>query len=210
MQNLLKIVDLGRISYSKAFEVQLAALQHYTQPILFLCEHDPPVYTAGKRMANWADSPQAVSLRLLGADCHSTSRGGLLTWHGPGQLTVYPVLDISRIGMRHHVAALEQCIVSLGIAFGVPCERMPEVGVFTTQTKRKFGFIGVAQAHGIAYHGFAINVCNDLSWFSRITPCGLENLVVTSLAGELGHPVAVEDVKEQVRCIAAVNLIQKS
>lgn len=196
----MKFVDLFRINYQSALSKQLAIVKDYQGATVLFCEHEPCVYTAGKRLPDFAASPDAARLQRLGADCHNTNRGGLLTWHGAGQLTVYPIIDISGMGMREYVRRLETVIIQVGERFGVPCERMCEVGVATKTTiRRKFGFIGVAQSHGISFHGIAINVSNDLDWFNNITPCGMEGLVVTSLERETGKKIEMDAVKETVK-----------
>ena len=194
----MKIVDLGRVAYKAALELQLKAVKNYTEPVIYICEHDPPVYTAGKRLLNWAEeSKEAEGLRALGAETFSTNRGGLITWHGPGQLTVYPIMDVTAYGLKRHVHFLEDLIIELGNKCGVEAERMRDIGVFTLNTKRKFGFVGVAQAHGISHHGFSVNVCNDLAWFEKIVPCGLVDIKVTSLLEEARYKalISVDHVK---------------
>lgn len=195
----MKFIDLGKASYASVLELQMDCLSNYSCPTVILCEHDPPVYTAGKRLQDFENSQEAIRLRNLGAECHSASRGGLLTWHGLGQLVAYPILDIAKIGMRVYVGMLEKLIINTASAFGVPCEQMAETGVVTSLHKRKFGFIGVAQSHGISYHGLSINVNNDLSWFSHIVPCGIANLEITSLYREISKPISVDSVKERLQ-----------
>lgn len=205
----MRFIDLGRINYKAALERQLAFVKTFhdgaqSQGTVLFCEHDPCVYTGGKRMSTFEASAEAERLRQLGAECHNSSRGGLTTWHGLGQLTVYPIMNISQMGMRNFVFNLESIILQVGQHFNVPCERMPEIGVATikqdnNEDRKKFGFIGVAQSHGIAYHGLAVNVSNDLTWFKHIVPCGLQDLIVTSLEKETGGRVEMGAVKEIVK-----------
>jgi lipoate-protein ligase B len=166
---------------------------------LALVEHRP-VYTLGRRAdpAHLLCSEQ--ELRALGAEVHWIDRGGDVTWHGPGQLTGYPILDLNRQGRDLHayVATLEEMLVGVAAAYGVAAHRdAGRTGIWVGS--EKLAAIGIKVLRGwVSYHGFALNVGPDLSWFGRIVPCGLHDCGVTSLA-RLIHPApSMADVIDEL------------
>ena len=160
-----------------------------------LLEH-PPVYTAGKRTRP-ADRP------VDGTPVVDVDRGGLITWHGPGQLVGYPLVALATpMDVVDFVRRLEEALVSVVTGLGVPgAGRVTgRTGVWLPATdgrpERKVAAIGVRVARGVTMHGFALNCDPDLSWFDRIVPCGITDAGVTSLAVELGRHVPVDELRE--------------
>ncbi|ASU83293.1 lipoate-protein ligase B [Nocardiopsis gilva YIM 90087] len=163
---------------------------------VLMLEHEP-VYTAGKRTGKW-DRP----LTDPGAPVFDIDRGGKITWHGPGQLTVYPIVKLKDpIDVIAYVRMLEDAIIRTIAEFGLTGKRVegrtgvwldadPERGL----AERKIAAIGCRIARGVGMHGFALNCDNDLSWFDRIVPCGISDAGVTSISRELGRDVRVADV----------------
>ncbi len=169
---------------------------------LLLVEHTP-VYTLGRR-TDWEHVPGGEpALRALGAEVAPVDRGGDVTWHGPGQITGYPILDLNRRGRDLHayVWTIEQLLIDVAASYGLEARRadgMPGVWVGDS----KLAAIGVKINRGwVTYHGFALNVCPDLAWFGHIIPCGLHGFGVTSLEALLGHAVDWEEAAQ--RTIAA-------
>ncbi|MDQ3541874.1 MAG: lipoyl(octanoyl) transferase LipB [Chloroflexota bacterium] len=133
----------------------------------------------------------------LGASYLEVDRGGDLTYHGPGQLVGYPIIDLARagLGVRAYVRGLEQVLVRTAAHYGVEADILPGyTGVWVGD--EKLAAIGVRVSRGAAYHGFAMNVDPDLSYFNAIVPCGIADRGVTSLARLLGRHVAVEEMVE--------------
>jgi len=153
---------------------------------LLLVEHDPPVITLGRR-ATSRDHLVASPARLeaLGIELEESDRGGDVTWHGPGQLVVYPILDLERLGLRIHpyMRLLEEIVIELLAGYGVKGERDPEAtGVWVDGLK--ICAMGVRVSRWVSMHGLALNVDPDLSQFELIVPCGLHGRRVTSLRRE--------------------------
>lgn len=167
---------------------------------LLLVEH-PPVYTLGKsgRIENLLVPP--AELERLGASFHRIDRGGDITFHGPGQLVCYPILDLERLGrgLRDYVDALEETVIRTVAACGIRGERIAGAsGVWVDAEKtvpRKICAIGVRASRYVTMHGFALNVATDLRWFGRIHPCGFVDRGVTSIERETGSAPSMEEVK---------------
>eukprot|EP00729_Bicosta_minor_P021023 gene21023-32893_t len=157
---------------------------------VFLCEHDP-VYTVGRRIKN--AEAEAIRLRGLGADFQYALRGGQITFHGPGQLVAYPMVDLRamKIGARVYIERLEQALINTCEGFGVVAGRTEDTGVWVED--RKIAAIGVQVTHGITWHGFALNCDVDLCWFDHIVPCGIEGKGVTSLTKEVGRVITLDE-----------------
>jgi lipoyl(octanoyl) transferase len=162
---------------------------------VLLLEHEP-VYTAGRRTTR-ADRP-APGVDP-GAPVVDVDRGGRITWHGPGQLTGYPVVALpDPVDVVAHVRRLEDLMITVCGELGVPTDRVAgRTGVWVLADDRgpdrKIGAIGVRVARGVTMHGFALNCDCDLAWFDRIVPCGIADAGVTSLSRELGRPVPVPE-----------------
>ena len=195
------LVDLGRMEYGDALAVQEEKLRQVqngeARSTLFLVEH-PPVLTLGSRGKGENILLSREELSRQGIDVYSVSRGGDVTYHGPGQLVGYPVLDLSLWGRDLHlyVNRLEEVFISLlnreyGIRAGR--ERGKYTGVYIEN--RKITAIGIAVRKWVSFHGFAFNVCPDLDHFRWIVPCGLTDRKVTSVEKELGVPVDFDRAK---------------
>ncbi len=191
----MTINDLGLIEFAAAHSIQerLAAEVFAGESLetLLLMEH-PPVYTIGSGgdAANVLDSTIQVS---------RVNRGGDVTYHGPGQLVGYPILDLSQRGrdLQRYLRFLEELLITTIAGFQV--KAFPVSGRTGVWTGRgKLASIGVGVRRWVTMHGFAINVVNDLAPFSRINPCGMANCPVTSLKIETGAEITLEEVKAQL------------
>ena len=163
-----------------------------------LLEH-PPTYTLGVRGKPEHLLLDDAALARIGATVHRVDRGGDVTFHGPGQLVGYPVLDLRQWGEGPvwYVRSLEALLIETLSAFGVAARREPgKPGVFAGDAK--IAAIGVRVSRGITSHGFALNVDPDLDYFSHIVPCGLPDVPVTSMARELGRGPDMEPVMAKV------------
>lgn len=167
---------------------------------VLLVEH-PPVYTLGKsgHAENLLVSREA--LEAAGAQFFHIDRGGDITFHGPGQLVCYPILDLERIGigLREYIDTLEESVIRTVAEYGIAAGRIPGAsGVWIepeSRRPRKICAIGVRSSRYVTMHGFALNVSTDLGWFSRINPCGFTDRGVTSILSETGRNVPMEEVK---------------
>ncbi|MSR34765.1 MAG: lipoyl(octanoyl) transferase LipB [Phycisphaerales bacterium] len=211
---LLIVKDLGKMSYAKALQLQrdahaevLAARPHRGQMQLLLVEHDPQVITVSRRpdaAKNVVVSPQRLA--DLGVECVETDRGGDVTWHGPGQLVVYPIFDLERMGLRIHgyMRLLEETVIQVLADFGVAGRRdAAATGVWARAQDQsrdlKICAMGVRVSRWVCMHGLALNVNPDLAAFNLIVPCGLAERGVTSLRECLGgHCPSMDAVKENV------------
>ena len=193
------VVDAGVVEYSAAWSLQQRLHERVAEgelsSVLLLLEH-PHVYTLGRR----GDASDILisddQLRRLGVEVHHIDRGGEVTYHGPGQLVGYPIINLraSRLGPLKYVRALEQVIVSTLAEFGITAtsEDKP-TGVWVGDGK--IAAIGVRVSRGTTMHGFALNINPDLSYFDHIVPCGMPDVAVTSMAGQ-GVNIEVLDVIE--------------
>ncbi|CAG0888383.1 unnamed protein product, partial [Cyprideis torosa] len=161
--------------------------------ILLLLQHYP-VYTIGIRRRSYSDSERS-RLEALGAEFHATGRGGLITFHGPGQLVAYPVLNLSliqgRCSVRAYVSDLEDVLIKTCSSYQIQAHRSKNTGVWVQQNK--IGAIGISVRHWITSHGVALNCNTNLDWFRYIVPCGIQEAGVTSLSRETGRDVSVDD-----------------
>ncbi|CAJ0600866.1 unnamed protein product [Cylicocyclus nassatus] len=160
----------------------------YTRNFLLAVEHTP-VYTVGIRSKLYTEEEE-LKLKALGADFYRTSRGGLITFHGPGQLVIYPIFNLKHIaprpiGVKKYVEMLEQIVIDCASEdFNVSnVGRTQHTGVWVGQTK-KLAALGIAVSHGVSYHGLAMNCNTDLSWFDHVVACGIEGAEATSLSRE--------------------------
>ncbi|KAM5181242.1 octanoyl-[acyl-carrier-protein]:protein N-octanoyltransferase LIPT2, mitochondrial [Mantella aurantiaca] len=191
----LRVLRLGLLSYPEALQAQARSVRlcaERGEDRLLLLEHRP-VYTVGIRRGRYPEEEEA-RLRALGADFQRTDRGGLITFHGPGQLVCYPVLSLRRLdrSLRRYVCGLEGAAIGLCRRLGVTGSRSGDTGVWVGE--RKICAIGVHCSRYITSHGLALNCNTELAWFAHIVPCGLEGKGVTSLSAELGRDVAVDTV----------------
>jgi len=176
------------MEYMAAWELQRSLAQRVADAelpgVLLLLEH-PHVYTLGRRgkMADILAGPER--LRELGIEVHATDRGGEVTYHGPGQLVGYPIVDIRPLGgPLAFVHGLEAAIVAMLAEFGITAERGAKpTGVWVGDAK--IAAIGLKVSRGVSMHGFALNIAPDLSYFDHIVPCGMPGGKVTSMECEV-------------------------
>ena len=209
----VEIRDLQRMAYSECWDLQRSlfdalcakkAAKAITPDdpagTILLVEH-PAVYTLGK---SGNESNMLVSeeyLKSLGAEFYHIDRGGDITFHGPGQLVCYPIIDLDAIGLgiRRYIDALEQSVIDLAKEYGIEAHRSEGAsGVWITRPGNrleKLCAIGVRASHGVTMHGLAMNVSTDLQWFHNINPCGFIDRGVCSLTTLTGRSVTMEEVK---------------
>jgi lipoate-protein ligase B len=190
----------GQVEYERALAWQNARIVGLASgsegEVIALLEH-PPVYTLGVRGKDehFLSAPDVLAIR--GASIVRTNRGGDVTFHGPGQLVVYPILDLRArgLGAAAYVRALEATIVEALITFGVTGERIRgRPGVWVDGAK--LAAIGVRISRGVSSHGLALNVSTDLDWFDAIIPCGIPDIKVTSLERLLAQPLSMQVVED--------------
>lgn len=168
---------------------------------LILCEH-PHVYTLGKSGDENNLLIRPDFLKSIDATYYRINRGGDITYHGPGQLVGYPIIDLEsfKLGVKDYVHLLEEAIIKTLSEYGISSTRFEgATGVWLdtgTPKARKICAIGVRISRYVSMHGYALNVNTDLNYFSYINPCGFQDKGVTSMQKELGKPVEMEDVKE--------------
>ena len=190
--------------YGEALELQRSIARDrisgaISQDVLLLLEH-PPVVTLGRssKEKHLVASPEF--LQGQGVELFEVERGGDVTYHGPGQLVGYPIVDLKRHRQDLHwyLRKLEEVLINTLADYGIPGERNTSfTGVWTRG--RKIASIGVHARDWVTWHGFALNVTTDLSYFDLIVPCGINGVVMTSIARELGaEEVSAQDVQERV------------
>ena len=202
----IALVDLGICGYREAWEKQLALVEGRKDgagvDTLVLVEH-PHVITVGRSQKALANVVAAGGVEVV-----SVERGGDVTYHGPGQLVAYPIV-LLREGERdlhRYLRNLEEAVIATCATFGVDGGREPgKTGVWLGAEK-KICSIGVACRRWVTFHGLALNVTTDLSYFFRINPCGFASSVMTSMAEELGVGVAMIDVKRRL-AVALANTL---
>jgi len=196
------VEQLGLVDYAAALELQRERVaQRKAGAIpdtLLLLEH-PHVYTLGRnaRQENILVSPEWLASR--GAQVFHIDRGGDVTYHGPGQLVGYPILDLTqhRRDISWYMRSLEEVFIRAALDFGIEAGRSPgAAGVWVGDDK--LVAMGVHLSRWVTSHGFALNVNTNLRYFDSIVPCGLQGKGVTSLAKLLGHPVGMQRVTERV------------
>ena len=194
----LTVDHLGTVSYRPTWELQdeLAAQRRERRigDRLLLLEHFP-VYTIGRggNEANMLATPERR--RQIGAELIRIDRGGDITFHGPGQLVAYPIVELKDpLDLRRYVRVLEEAIIDAAAAFGVASARLDGSPGIWVDGERKLAAIGVRVRRGVTTHGLALNVNTDLRWFDEMIPCGIPDKTVTSLARELGHPAPMDEV----------------
>jgi lipoyl(octanoyl) transferase len=206
----LSVQWLGRMAYEPALALQERLVAERRAGVipdqLLLLEHDP-VYTIGR-------TPDQTSLRGGAHLAHPVvqiSRGGQATYHGPGQLIGYPILDLRDHGqdLHRYLRAIEELLIRVCAHFGVAARRREGL-TGTWVVDRKIASIGVGVRHWVSMHGFALNVCGDLKPFEAITPCGIAGVAMTSLEEESGRQISVHAAATVVgrlfaECLAAVS-----
>lgn len=191
------------IDYREAHDLQLRLVRARAEKVLerdvFLVLEHKPVYTLGRRGGTESLLVPEAFLKLQGMDLVHVERGGDITFHGPGQLVGYPIVDLRERGwgVTEYVTALEEVMIRTTGDWGIRAERNPvNRGVWVG--KDKLGSIGIALRHWISFHGFALNVNTDLRPFGWIHPCGLEGVSVTSMARVLGEEILMADVRDSL------------
>ena len=185
------------LDYQSAWDLQRNMHQGVVAKSLpdsvLLLEH-PSVYTAGRRTESFERPTD-------GTPVVDVDRGGKITWHGPGQLIGYPILHLpSPMDVVSHVRRLEDVLIEICADFGLATSRVKGrsgVWVLDQIEDRKIAAIGVRVAQGVTMHGFALNCNNDLTWFDRIVPCGIQDAGVTTLSKELGRNISVAEVADR-------------
>jgi lipoyl(octanoyl) transferase len=195
---------LGRLGYAEALDLQqrLAAdrLAERVDDLLLLLEH-PHVVTLGAKTTGSRANILATPARLadLGVEVHETGRGGDVTYHGPGQIVGYPILNLKpdRCDVHRYVRDLEEVMIRTAGDYGIQAGRITGLtGAWVRADK--IGAIGVRISRWITSHGFAFNVSTDLDYFKLIVPCGIADRGVTSLARLLGHPLPPHEVEDRL------------
>ena len=207
MNDRLQYIDWGLMDYKTAWDKQKALfdvlIEQRTLQYFIVCEH-PHVYTLGKNGQQNNLLINADFLKKIDASFYHIERGGDITYHGPGQLVGYPILDLERhsLSLKKYIFCLENAIIQTLSDYNIASSRMDGMtGVWVdanSENPRKICAIGVRASRGVTMHGFALNINTDLSYFSHINPCGMTNKSVTSMANELGKNVDINDVKQRV------------
>ena len=219
MNKKVSFKDLGLIDYKECWDFQeelfaeILAVKSSnrkenktveTNNHLIFCEH-PHVYTLGKSGDEKNLLVNDDYLKSRGATFHKINRGGDITYHGPGQLVGYPILDLDNFftDIHKYLRFLEEAIILTLKEYGLESERSPgETGVWFdvgTPKARKICALGVKSSRWVTMHGFAFNVNSDLSYFGNIIPCGINDKSVTSLQKELGREVDMHEVRNKLK-----------
>lgn len=214
----MKFTDWGIIDYKEAWDkqneiftrlIQAKNTPDYINSVdqlqqIIFCEH-PHVYTLGRNGNARNMLIQEDKLKALGATFYKTDRGGDITYHGYGQIVVYPIVDLNvlKLSLRQYVCNLEEAVIQTLSHYNLKAERGEgATGVwfdYNTPNARKICAIGVRASHYVTMHGLAFNVSTDLSYYNYINPCGFIDKGVTSLDKEFGKPINIEDVKNILR-----------
>lgn len=192
----LLVADLGTLPYAEALALQRAVARArisgaFEDDVLLLMEH-PPVVTLGRASKDAHLLASRDVLASRGVELHEVERGGDVTFHGPGQLVGYPIIDLKRHKQDLHwyLRQVEEAIIRALAPLGIAGERSTGfTGVWTSG--RKIASIGVHARDWVTWHGFALNVTTDLSFFDLIVPCGIAAVEMTSVSGELARKVVV-------------------
>jgi len=233
-----RVVDLGRIGYADAYALQqrlVAARKAGAAPnVLLICEH-PHVLTLGRSGKLEHLRASGDLLRQMGVEFHLSDRGGDITYHGPGQIVGYPILQLAEIrrDVVWYVRQLEEAMIRATAAFGIAAFRVPgrtgvwvhpaqselgaplsEKDVAKDLAEEKLGAIGVHISRWVTSHGFAYNVASDLRYFDLIVPCGIADRRATSLEKLLGRPVSVAEVarhlSDALGCVLGLEMASAS
>ena len=204
----LNVRWLGRMEFARALALQeeLAAKKREDASLedqLLILEHEP-VYTIGRT----PDRSSLLGSAHLPHPLFSINRGGQATYHGPGQLMGYPIIDLRRCGQDLHkyLRWLEQLLIDLLAQYDIAAQRRESLtGVWIED--RKIASIGVGVRHWITMHGFALNVCGDLSPFDHIVPCGINNVAITSMEKEMKKTFTVASVARDIEKLALDSIV---
>ncbi|MBD5212162.1 MAG: lipoyl(octanoyl) transferase LipB [Bacteroidales bacterium] len=220
---MIEIEYCGRCDYRPMWEKQqryfnnlieqVRNKEEYPSEHLLIVEHNP-VYTLGKHGKEENLLADQARLRNAGAECIRIERGGDITFHGPGQLVLYPIISLAEysLGVKDYVNLLEETIIQFLAEYNIKGERVEgATGVWLdkgTPRERKICAIGVKCSHFVTMHGLALNVNTDLNYFSLINPCGFQDKGVTSMEKELGQKIDFEGAAIRVADILC-NLLNK-
>jgi len=204
----LQVRWLGRMEFADALALQeeIVAKKREDRSLgdeLLLLEHEA-VYTIGRT----PDKSSLLGSAHLPHPLFAINRGGQATYHGPGQLMGYPIIDLRRCGqdLHRYLRWVEQLLIELLVDYGITASRRESMtGVWVGQ--RKIASIGVGVRHWITMHGFALNVCGDLSPFTYIVPCGINNVAMTSMEKETGGAFSVLDIARALEKLALDRVI---
>ena len=204
MDRSLHVRFMGRIGYDDGLRMQRELAEQRKQVIiedtLLLLEHEP-VVTLGRNGRRDSIKGTSDDFAQSGVDLVESDRGGDATYHGPGQVVGYAILDLrpDRKDIRRYVRSLEDVMIATLAEYGVQSDRLDGApGVWLSDPARKIGAIGARVSRWVTHHGFALNVNTDLSHFDLIVPCGIADKGVTSLAQELGRRVSIIEVMERL------------
>jgi lipoyl(octanoyl) transferase len=201
-KKILTYCDLGLIDYKEAWDLQQEIhskrVSGEVEDFLFLLEH-PNTYTLGKTANKENLTGSENYLKENNISVYDIDRGGDITYHGPGQIVGYPIIDLNNWFKDTHkyLRALEEVIIGTCSKYNLRCERNPKhTGVWISD--KKIAAIGIKVSRWITMHGFAFNVNTDLNLFNGIIPCGIQDKSVTSLKQELGFQIDIGEVKEKM------------
>lgn len=197
---VVSVVNAGRLAYQQGLKLQQQLVDRHSDEnvpqdkknSLILIEHNP-VYTIGIRTAQYPDN-EIRRLEALGAEFHKTNRGGLITFHGPGQLVCYPILNLRDFDctVKKYVCLLEKTIIEVCKRYEIKAQTTDDTGIWVGN--RKICALGIHASRFITSHGLALNCNTDLKWFDNIVPCGLVGKGVTSVSKELGREMSIAAV----------------
>ncbi len=229
----VKFLDLGTIDYKKAWDYQTELFesvihtkienrksgeQKKTENYLIFCEH-PHVYTLGKSGSEQNLLVNNKQLDDIGASYYKINRGGDITYHGPGQIVGYPILDLENFftDIHKYLRLLEEAIILTLKEYGIEAGRIEGLtGVWVDHIAQKnppkICAMGVKSSRWVTMHGLAFNINTDLNYFDNIVPCGIDDKAVTSLEKELGAPQEINEVKkvlkEKIRQLFEMDFIE--
>ena len=193
------VKQLGIIAYGPAHDLQMTLVDRLhrreQEDVCLLLQHEP-VFTLGRHASeeHIMVSPEKLAQNRI--ELVKTERGGQVTYHAPGQIIGYPIINLRRLKLRiaDYVSALEQIMLDTVAEFGIAASRdKRNHGIWCGG--KKLGSVGIAVRHGISYHGFALNVCPDMTPFNWINPCGMAEVSMTSMVEVLERKIAVQDVE---------------
>jgi lipoyl(octanoyl) transferase len=205
-ERIFYVGDLGLIAYGPACELQRQLVQarkaRAIPDVLFLCEH-PHVITLGRNGTRDHLHAGDALLEQMNVEFHTSDRGGDITYHGPGQIVGYPILDLTehRRDIGWYVQQLEEVMLQASADFGIAAKRVEGqhgVWINTPDGDEKLGALGVHLSRWVTSHGFAYNVSTDLRYFDLIVPCGIAGKRVTSLERALGRAVSMNEARERL------------
>lgn len=211
--NICEFHQLGRVSYKEVWELQQTYFKELIEakregtilPFKLLFVEHLPVYTFGKHAKKNHLLASPEMLKTVGAEVYDIERGGDITYHGPGQLVVYPIFDLERlnIGIKQYVNQIEQCIIEVLRSYNIESGTIPNrIGVWLDIDKkeeRKIAAIGIKSSRYVTMHGLALNVNTDLNMFQHIVPCGIADKEVTSISFELNEEIDFFEVNLRMK-----------